>query len=74
MLAGLFGVSISVLIGMGFVTLAAVSDYSNQGCWDFPDAFVGNCSDAKSVSLIGVGVLLLSGMVAAISARGLRRV
>jgi hypothetical protein len=74
MLAGLFGVSMTVLLGMGFVTFAAVSDYSNQRCWDFPDAFVGNCSDAKSVFLISAGVLLLSGMVAAISARGMRRV
>lgn len=71
--AALIGGGVVLLLGGGLVALAAVTDYSNQSCWDFPDADVGNCSDARDVVVLATGAVILSALTVAAGVWGVRR-
>ena len=71
--AALIGGGVVLLLGAGFVALAAVSDYSNQSCWEFADADVGNCSDARDVVVLATGVATLAALTIATSVWRVRR-
>lgn len=71
--AALIGGGVVLLLGAGLVALAAVSDYSNQSCWEFADVDVGNCSDARDVVVLTTGAAILSALTIATGVWGVRR-
>ena len=71
--AALIGGGVVLLLGAGLVALAAMTDYSNQSCWEFADADVGNCSDSRDVVVLATGVATLAALTIAPGVWGVRR-
>ena len=69
----LFELCAVLILFFGFVFFAALADYSNQHCWEWPDAEVGNCSDARTISVLAGVICCTALTVVALQLRGYRR-